>query len=89
MRLMAICSAIAVALPVSALATQVSAASAAKLDRNDPNYVRCERAAPVGSLIKSKKTCLTNAAWAKLAQETQGRATRFQRAHQRGGTGVF
>ncbi len=37
----------------------------AKLDRDDPNYIRCKRTADTGSLIARNYSCRTNRQWAK------------------------
>lgn len=41
-------------------------ATAAKLDRRDPNFMRCVRLTETGSLVRAKKICHTNAEWSKL-----------------------
>lgn len=48
--------------------TAAHAAEEAKkvLDKKSPDYVRCERTAPIGSMIKSVKVCRTNAEWRKI-----------------------
>lgn len=58
----------------------------AKLDRNDPNYVRCKRSAPIGSLIKSVKLCKTNAEWAAITEQQQKDARLLQERNRTGST---
>ena len=38
-----------------------------QLDRNHPDYSRCERGEATGSRIGTKRTCRTNARWDALA----------------------
>jgi hypothetical protein len=55
-------------IPASALAQQPQDPSphpGAKLDRKDPNYVRCVSQVETGSLVKKRKICRTNADWSK------------------------
>lgn len=47
----------------------------AKLDRNDPNYVRCKVSGETGSLVKKHKICRTNAEW-RRASDAGNRAAR-------------
>lgn len=35
----------------------------ANLEATDPNYIRCERVAQMGSLIARRRDCRTNAQW--------------------------
>lgn len=37
----------------------------ANLQATDPNYIRCERTAEIGSLIARHRSCRTNAQWAE------------------------
>lgn len=39
----------------------------AKLARTHPFYIRCERSEDIGSLVKRKMSCRTNAQWQKAA----------------------
>jgi len=32
-------------------------------DRSDPNYIRCRSERVIGSLVKKRKKCMTNAEW--------------------------
>jgi len=40
-----------------------------KLDRNDPNAVRCKRLSVTGSLVSSKRICKTNAEWQSIGDQ--------------------
>lgn len=40
-----------------------------KLDRNDPNAVRCRRFAVTGSLVKKERVCKTNAEWRSISDQ--------------------
>jgi hypothetical protein len=40
-----------------------------KLDRNDPNAVRCKRFQVTGSLVKKERVCKTNAEWRTLTEQ--------------------
>lgn len=61
-------------LPVALLSTPLLAEQpqgatqppAAKLDRKDPNFVRCVSQVETGSLVKKRKICRTNAEWSKI-----------------------
>lgn len=43
-----------------------------KLDRNDPNAVRCKRLDVTGSLVRKERICKTNAEWRAISEQ-QGR----------------
>ncbi|KQN02908.1 hypothetical protein ASE85_21250 [Sphingobium sp. Leaf26] len=43
-----------------------------KLDRNDPNAVRCKRLEVTGSLVRKERICKTNAEWRTISDQ-QGR----------------
>ena len=38
----------------------------ARLDRDDPAYIRCERTLETGSLVKKRSSCRTNAEWRRV-----------------------
>ncbi|HUD92818.1 hypothetical protein [Sphingobium sp.] len=40
-----------------------------KLDRNDPNAVRCKRFDVIGSLVKKERVCKTNAEWRAISEQ--------------------
>lgn len=44
----------------------------AKLAKNDPFYIRCERQEEIGSLVARKTVCRTNRQWAALDKATEG-----------------
>ena len=77
-----------VTLPTSVFVQGPSAqpAAAAADTAEDPNKLICRREVPVGSLIASRKMCLTKAHWAererigaevarKMVEDNQGRPT--------------
>jgi hypothetical protein len=37
----------------------------AQLDKQHPYFIRCVRSAPIGSLVETRRSCRTNAAWAR------------------------
>lgn len=43
-----------------------------KLERNDPNAVRCKRLEVTGSLVRKERICKTNAEWRAISDQ-QGR----------------
>ncbi len=45
--------------------------TAAKPDRNDPNRMVCKREQQIGSLVRSKKICRTQAEWKELANQSK------------------
>lgn len=47
----------------------------AKLDPNDPYYIRCKRSAETGSLVKKIYSCRTNQEWG-MAWDTGNRNAR-------------
>lgn len=40
-----------------------------KLDRNDPNAVRCRRLDVTGSLVRKERICKTNAEWRAISEQ--------------------
>ncbi len=40
-----------------------------KLDRNDPNAVRCKRLDVTGSLVRKERICKTNAEWRAIREQ--------------------
>lgn len=60
-------AAIATALVLMAL--PAVAQEPAKLDRNDPDAVRCKRFQVTGSLVKKERVCRTNAEWRKMSEQ--------------------
>jgi hypothetical protein len=44
-------------------------AADAKLDRNDPNAVRCRRLEVTGSLVRKERVCKTNAEWRAISEQ--------------------
>jgi hypothetical protein len=40
----------------------------AKLSRDDPAYIRCERTLETGSLVKKRNSCRTNAEWRRVEE---------------------
>lgn len=77
-----------VTLPTSVFVQGASAqpAAAAADTADDPNKLICRREVPVGSLIASRKMCLTKAQWAererigsevarRMVEDNQGRPT--------------
>lgn len=55
----------------SLLATAMPALSEEKpkLDRSDPNAVRCKRLAVTGSLVRKERICKTNAEWRAISEQ--------------------
>ncbi len=51
------------------MAVPAMAESQAKLDRNDPNAVRCKRLSVTGSLVKKERVCKTNAEWRTISEQ--------------------
>lgn len=51
------------------MALPALAQDASKLDRNDPNAVRCKRFQVTGSLVKKERICKTNAEWRAMAEQ--------------------
>lgn len=79
-KLFPVVASLLVVLPMSASASTAPssseiAAANAKLDRNDPEYVRCRVSGETGSLVKKNKICRTNAEW-RRASESGNRAAR-------------
>ncbi|QGP80311.1 hypothetical protein [Sphingobium sp. CAP-1] len=52
-----------------ALAMPALADTPAKLDRNDPNAVRCKRLDVTGSLVRKERVCKTNAEWRTISEQ--------------------
>lgn len=50
--------------PKKMTAAEIRAHNAA-LDKQHPNYIRCVRQAPIGSLVATQRSCRTNAQWAR------------------------
>lgn len=40
-----------------------------KMDRNDPNAVRCKRLEVTGSLVRRERICKTNAQWRAISEQ--------------------
>jgi len=55
-----------------AIAMPALAEEKPKLDRNDPNAVRCKRLEVTGSLVRRERICKTNAEWRAITDQ-QGR----------------
>lgn len=51
------------------IALPAMAQDGAKMDRNDPDAVRCKRFQVTGSLVKKERVCKTNAEWRKIAEQ--------------------
>lgn len=51
--------------PLYAKPPATQSPSDGKLDRKDPNYIRCVSQVETGSLVKKKRICRTNAEWSK------------------------
>ena len=78
---------LSVTLPAPVFVQGASTAAVTEGDRiEDPNKLTCKREVPVGSLIASRKVCLTKAQWAerervgndvarRMIQDNQGRPT--------------
>lgn len=58
-----------IAASLFALAMPALAEDQPKLDRNDPNAVRCKRFDVIGSLVKKERICKTNAEWRKISEQ--------------------
>lgn len=52
-----------------AIAMPALAEDKPKLDRNDPNAVRCKRFDVIGSLVKKERVCKTNAEWRAISEQ--------------------
>lgn len=72
--------------PVFVQGASAQPAPAVAAEAEDPNKLVCRRETPVGSLIASRKVCLTKAQWAerervgndvarRLVEDNQGRPT--------------
>ncbi|WHO39202.1 hypothetical protein PMI04_000955 [Sphingobium sp. AP49] len=64
--------AVLVGLSLVTIPVTVSAQSpepAAKLDKNDPNAVRCRRLDETGSLVRKTRVCKTNAEWRAISEQ--------------------
>lgn len=64
--------AVFVGLSLVTIPVTVSAQSpepAAKLDKNDPNAVRCRRLDETGSLVRKTRVCKTNAEWRAISEQ--------------------
>lgn len=46
-----------------------TAQSAVKLDKNDPQAIRCRRLEETGSLVRKQRVCKTNAEWRALSEQ--------------------
>ncbi|MDI1296545.1 MAG: hypothetical protein PSY12_11790 [bacterium] len=53
----------------SVCAVAQSPEPAAKLDKNDPNAVRCRRLDVTGSLVRKERICKTNAQWRAIGEQ--------------------
>ncbi|MEQ6332736.1 hypothetical protein [Sphingobium sp. MK2] len=51
------------------IASSALAQEQPKLDRNDPNAVRCKRLDVIGSLARKERVCKTNAQWRASAEQ--------------------
>jgi len=51
------------------MALPALAQEAPKMDRNDPNAVRCKSFQVTGSLVKKERVCKTNAEWRKISEQ--------------------
>lgn len=52
-----------------AVAPAQTPAPEAKLDKNDPNAVRCRRLEVTGSLVRKERVCKTNAQWRAISEQ--------------------
>ncbi|MCP1470037.1 hypothetical protein J3E64_001724 [Sphingobium sp. OAS761] len=52
-----------------AMAMPALAEDKPKLDRNDPNAVRCKRLDVTGSLVRKERICKTNAEWRSISEQ--------------------
>ena len=66
--------AFAVAMPSLAATPPVKEATKAKADKE---RLICRREVPIGSLIASRKTCMTALQWQKLAEDSEAAAERM------------
>ncbi len=53
----------------SVVADAQAPAADTKLDRNDPNAVRCRRLEVTGSLVRKERVCKTNAEWRAISEQ--------------------
>lgn len=67
-------------LPLLAATAATAADRPAKADlaKDDPNKVICKRESAIGSLVASKKVCLTRAEWATRRADAQSDTRRMQ-----------
>jgi hypothetical protein len=56
-------------LAMPAIAPAQTPAPEAKLDKNDPNAVRCRRLEVTGSLVRKERVCKTNAQWRAISEQ--------------------
>lgn len=63
--------------PAAQAQTPADPAPGAKLDKNDPNAIRCRRLEKTGSLVRKDRICKTNAEWAKSRDQQQRDAGEF------------
>lgn len=57
------------ALTLALPASPAMAEDKPKLDRNDPNAVRCKRLSVTGSLVRKERVCKTNAQWRAISEQ--------------------
>lgn len=43
----------------------------ARLSRDDPAYIRCRREEEIGSLVRTRSVCRTNAEWARVEGQAE------------------
>lgn len=48
-----------------------------KLDKDDPEYVRCKTETVIGSRAKRKRTCMTNREWALVERRGNEQSKEF------------
>lgn len=46
-------------------------------DKKHPDYIRCRSEPVIGSHVKKRRVCLTNAEWARVAREGNGVAKKL------------
>ncbi len=77
--ILSVAAALMLAGPVMAqgAATDPAPAPSGKLDKRDPNAVRCRSISEIGSLVKKHRICKTNAEWNRSREQQQRDADDF------------
>lgn len=77
--ILSVAAALMLAGPVMAqgAAADPAPAPAGKLDKRDPNAVRCRSISEIGSLVKKQRICKTNAEWTRSREQQQRDADDF------------